>query len=186
MTGEKEIQEQKKKIVEALQKTKKPGLDNLVSWLEMSDFYTAPASTMFHGNRKGGLAAHSYQVYVEFKRQVEHYGLSVPEDSCIVTGILHDCCKVNYYIPNVLKSGNVSESKPYRVDESFPVGHGEKSLVLAQRYIPLTNQEAMIIRWHMGQEDPAWNDYKERVEAKFPEVTLFHHADKEVSMILGL
>ncbi len=186
MLSKKEIRDNRKRIIEHLNEVDRPGIENLIGWLEGSDFFTAPASTMFHGNYKGGLAVHSYRVYEEFKRQAEHYNLDVPEEGMFLTGILHDCCKVDYYIPNELKSGNISKSKPYKVEDTFPVGHGEKSVIVAQRYIQLTEQESMIIRWHMGYSDPAWDDSKEKVEKAFPEVLLFHHVDKEVSLLYGL
>jgi len=182
----KQVQSNKKIILSNFKKIERQGIENLISWLEKSDFFYAPASTMFHGNYQGGLAAHSYKVYEEFKRQAEHYSLEIPEQSMFLTGILHDCCKIDYYIPNKLKSGNLSKSKPYKTDDLFPIGHGEKSVIIAQRYIPLTEQESAIIRWHMGTSDPAWDDYKEKVEKKFPEVILFHHVDKEVSLLYNL
>lgn len=41
------------------------GADTFLEFLEgpHSDFFTAPASTRFHGNMKGGLCAHSVHVY---------------------------------------------------------------------------------------------------------------------------
>ena len=141
---------------------------------------------MFHGNYKGGLAAHSYKVYEEFKRQAEHYKLNIPEESILIAGVCHDICKVNFYQPNYLKSGNISESKPYVVNDDFPLGHGEKSVSTLQRFISLTNKEAMLIRWHMGPYDPAWNDYQNKIESNFPEVLLFHHVDDEVSKFYKL
>lgn len=181
-----EVKQTRLRIIEALQSTQRKGIDDLVLWLDSTNFFTSPASTMFHGNYEGGLALHSYKVYEEFQRQVEHYRLNVPADSVTVAAILHDVCKVNYYITNRLKSGNTSEHKPYKVEDNFPLGHGEKSVVLVQRYIDLTAQEAMLIRWHMGTSDPAWEEYSEKIEKMHPEVTLLHHVDKEVSLLYKL
>lgn len=186
MLAKDEIKQNRNKILATIRKIERHGIDDLVKWLEGSDFFTAPASTMFHGNFEGGLAAHSYKVYEEFKRQVEHYGLKVPYESAAIAGILHDSCKINYYTTNELKSGNVSKSKPYKVEDNFPIGHGEKSVMLVQRHIELTPQEALIMRWHMGDSDPAWADYKDMVEKTHPEVTLFQHVDKEVAMLYKL
>ena len=49
----------KDKIINELKKIKRNGIDNLIEWLEKSDFFIAPASTRFHSNKKGGLAEHS-------------------------------------------------------------------------------------------------------------------------------
>ncbi len=183
MITERQMQENKKKIIGILKDTKRKGIENLIGWLEDSNFFTSPASTMFHGNYEGGLAAHSYEVYEEFKRQVSHYGLNVPEESVAIASIGHDLCKVDLYVENKLKDGKPSDAKPYKTEDKFPIGHGEKSAMLVQKYILLTEQEAVLIRWHMSYEDPAWEDYKDKVERLFPEVILFQHADSEVSLL---
>ena len=41
----------------------------------------------------------------------------------------------------------------FSVDDRFPIGHGEKSLILASKYLNLTEEESCIIRWHMGTYD---------------------------------
>ena len=49
----------KEEFIELLRSTKREGIENLLNFLEKSDFYTAPASTRFHGNYEGGLLEHS-------------------------------------------------------------------------------------------------------------------------------
>lgn len=39
--------------------------------------------------------------------------------------------------------------------DQFPVGHGEKSVFILQRYIKLTDEEVAMIRFHMVGVDPA-------------------------------
>lgn len=34
---------------------KRDGIENLIDWLNKSDFFTAPSSTRFHGNYEGGV-----------------------------------------------------------------------------------------------------------------------------------
>ena len=41
----------------------RPGADRLLSWLETTDFFTAPASARYHGSYEGGLCEHSLNVY---------------------------------------------------------------------------------------------------------------------------
>ena len=38
----------------------RPGADKLLAWLEEAGFFTAPASTKYHGAYAGGLVAVSY------------------------------------------------------------------------------------------------------------------------------
>jgi len=55
--------ENKERFIELLRSTKREGIEDLISWLEGTDFYKAPASTRFHGNYAGGLLEHSLNVY---------------------------------------------------------------------------------------------------------------------------
>ena len=45
-------------------------LEDLISFLEKTDFFTAPASTRFHGSFEGGLVEHSLKVYEILKASV--------------------------------------------------------------------------------------------------------------------
>ena len=42
---------------------KREGASQLLSWLQRTDFFTAPASTRFHLAQEGGLCLHSLNVY---------------------------------------------------------------------------------------------------------------------------
>jgi hypothetical protein len=44
-------------------------------------------------------------------------------------------------------------SRSYKVQDSLPMGHGEKSLYMINRWIALTDAEALAIRWHLGMSD---------------------------------
>ena len=63
----------KEEFIELLRSTKREGIENLLNFLEKSDFYTAPASTRFHGNYEGGLVEHSLKVYEILKHKVEDF-----------------------------------------------------------------------------------------------------------------
>ena len=58
----------KDKILDLLDKTDRQGIDEVMDWLKGSGFFTAPASTHFHGNYEGGLAEHSLNVYTAAMR----------------------------------------------------------------------------------------------------------------------
>ena len=53
----------KEEILGLLRTVKRDGIENIIKYLENSDFFTAPASTRFHNSCEGGLAAHSLNVY---------------------------------------------------------------------------------------------------------------------------
>lgn len=46
-----------------LRDTKRDGIEDLIKYLESTDFYTAPASSRFHCDYEGGLVEHSLNVY---------------------------------------------------------------------------------------------------------------------------
>ncbi len=52
-------QNKKQQYIELLTATQRKGMDKLLAWLESTDFFTAPASTRFHGAYEGGLLEHS-------------------------------------------------------------------------------------------------------------------------------
>ncbi|MEG1474099.1 MAG: HD domain-containing protein [Christensenella sp.] len=161
MSAQKQIGELKEEFYKLLRSTKREGMESLITWLNESDFFTAPASTVNHGAYEGGLANHSMNVYkllVNFNKNIkcEH------EDALIIAGLLHDVCKVNLYvkgIKNVKTNGRWSEKEVYMVEDTLPVGHGEKSVFLLMKHIALTDEEAVAIRWHMSGYDDAARSY---------------------------
>ena len=62
----------KEKYLDLLKTVKREGINELINFLEKSDFFKAPASTRFHGCYEGGLAEHSIKVYEILKHKVEH------------------------------------------------------------------------------------------------------------------
>ena len=142
------------------------GSDKLLDFLlNGSDFFTAPASTRYHGAHEGGLVEHSLNVYDCLKdmmeRLNERYGIEYPEESIAIAGLLHDICKVNFYktsYRNVKDETGRWQSVPYyTIEDTLPYGHGEKSAYIVSAYMRLTRDEAFAIRYHMGfsgTEDP--------------------------------
>ena len=144
------------------------GADKLLDFLlNGSDFFTAPASTRYHGAYEGGLVEHSLNVYDCLKdmlarpRMKELYGIEYSEESIAIAGLLHDICKVNFYktsYRNVKDETGRWQSVPYyTIEDTLPYGHGEKSAYIVSAYMRLTRDEAFAIRYHMGfsgTEDP--------------------------------
>ena len=97
----------KKKFIEIYRaKIKREGADKLLEFLEDSDFFTAPASTRYHGSHPGGLVEHSINVYeclcdyMARPRVKELYGMNYSEESIAIVSLLHDICKTNFYVNN--------------------------------------------------------------------------------------
>ena len=142
-----------------LDNVKRDGLTDLLGYLDSTDFFRAPASTKFHMACPGGLAFHSISVYENLVKlcQVKAPGVFDKETLAIV-GLLHDVCKANYYTEDTKNkkdpvTGQWSAVPFYSTEDSFPYGHGEKSVYLISKYLKLTDVEAMAIRWHMSGWD---------------------------------
>ena len=140
----------KEEFLALLRKTNREGIEELINFLEKSDFFVAPASTRFHGNFEGGLAAHSMKVYEILKHKVENsvIDVEIKEESIILIGLLHDICKTNFYKVDYRNAKNalgVWEKVPYyTVDDTIPYGHGEKSVMMITEYMKLTPEEKLI------------------------------------------
>lgn len=88
----------KERFISLCKKVNRPGMDELMQWLEDNKFYTSPASTKYHGAYDGGLLDHSLNVYDELNRLLSAYPeISVSEESKIICSLFHDLCKVNMY-----------------------------------------------------------------------------------------
>ena len=137
------------------------GADKLLDFLmNGSDFFTAPASTRYHGAYEGGLLEHSLNVYDCLKdilarpRMKEVYGLEYSEESIALVALLHDVCKVNFYKASTRnvkdENGRWTTVPYYTIEDTLPYGHGEKSAYIVSAYVRLTREEAFAIRYHMG------------------------------------
>ncbi len=176
-----EMEANKKKVMAELKKVQRQGIDGLISFLLASDFFSAPASTMFHGNYEGGLAKHSYAVYEAFRQKNEDYHLGLSVDSLVLAAIGHDFDKIGKYEPNLLKSGALSEAKPYKVNTDFPFGHGENSVRVIEQFVHLTDTEALLIRWHMGMFDKEYETVEPKLKIVCPAITALQCADREAT-----
>ena len=140
---------------------KRAGADELLEYIcsDRSDFFSAPASTKFHGAYEGGLCEHSVNVYEALREYVsrprftEEYGLNYSDETIAIVSLLHDLCKINVYkasTRNVKKDGVWTTVPYYEFDDQMPYGHGEKSVYIINGFMRLSREEAFAIRYHMG------------------------------------
>jgi hypothetical protein len=139
----------------------RPGADKMLDFLTGSDFFTAPASTRYHGSYDGGLVTHSVNVYkclvnyLERERVRDVYKMEYAEESAAIVALLHDVCKIDVYKKSTRNVKNEAtgawEKVPcYNFEDTLPYGHGEKSVYMVSGFMRLSREEAMAIRWHMG------------------------------------
>lgn len=148
---------------------RRPGADKLLAWLKSTDFFTAPAGAKHHGAHAGGLAVHSLNVWnrlreITLRDTIDGKAILdlTPEtnETVAILALLHDVCKVGVYHTETkrrrnLDTGTWEDYQAYTFRDPFPLGHGEKSLYLITKYMALTEEEALAIRWHMGAFDDA-------------------------------
>ena len=166
-----EIEKNKEIIIKLLRKTERKNIDILIDKLERSDFFTAPASKIYHLNCKGGLAFHSLSVCRALNKLAKAFHVDIPNDTIIITGLLHDVCKINLY-----KYDN-------RIREYITIGsqkeHGILSVERIKKTIDITEQEELMIRWHMGcyTWDGDFKKMEDKIKDERPEVFLMYFAD---------
>jgi hypothetical protein len=169
------------------------GIDDLLNYIQKSDFLIAPASTKYHGSTAGGLAEHSLNVYDCLVRLCEiHPEVKVNTETVTFTALFHDICKTNFYkkaFRNVKndETGQWESKEIYEIEDKLPLGHGEKSVILLQAFVKLNRDEIYAIRWHMGGFDNAvkGGDYGiSRAYEMCPFAVLLGMADMEATYLL--
>ena len=171
--------------------TKRQNIENLIKFLDESDFKIAPASTKYHHAYQGGLLKHSLEVYYnmyDFNTQLQFF--DIPQDSIIIMSLLHDICKVNCYIVDYRNTKNQQgewiKVPYYQWSEIEPIGHSEKSIMYIYEHgVQLTHLERACIRNHMGFSE---QEYTPRVSALFskcPQSLVLHWADMQSTYVQG-
>lgn len=174
------------------------GLDGVLSYLDNTDFYTAPSSTQFHLNEDGGLCLHSINVFETAMKLYESvakpaivsgsspFSDTVSEESIAIATLFHDLCKTKLYHKAQRwkkdENGRWQSYDGYEIKDEFPYGHGEKSCLILSWYMRLKSEELLAIRWHMGMFDIGENGTSQRYAfrgalEKSPLVSLVHAAD---------
>lgn len=164
------------------------------SWLIENGYFTAPASTKYHGNYEGGLFDHSLAVANSLVELTEKNDLGWQDKrSPVVIGLFHDICKIDQYKQQTETLDSMVGTQEFPIpgkyeyrDDMLLKGHGDKSVMLLASHFQLTEEEVMCIRYHMGAftEKSEWNDYTRAVR-KFPNVLWTHQADMIAAHIMG-
>lgn len=182
----------KVKYIDLLKSVKREGMDKLIAYIESTDFFEAPASTRFHSSHEGGLLEHSLNVYDRLDYRIKndplYNNLGIKDDSVIISALLHDLCKVNCYkieIKNIKnENGEWIPTPIYIMEDNLPLGHGEKSVIMAQQFIKLTKEEVMAIRYHMGAFIEGEANNASKVFNDCPLALALHIADEEATDII--
>lgn len=150
-------EENKFRFIILLKSTNRTGIENVIDWLESTDFFEAPASTQYHENYTGGLCEHSLKVYDTLERLNKEFDIGIDYKSRIIMSLLHDVCKANVYFKekkNVKIGQNWTQIDYWKFDDNNPIGHGHKSVIEIQKTgFILTELEINSIIAHMNGYD---------------------------------
>ena len=198
------VQDIYKRLFEICKANGVDGIDNLFDYMSnRSDFFDAPASTRFHGNYDGALAIHELNVIALFLKKNQEYELGLTDTQCIIAAGGHDLCKCNFYGKTFKNTKVYYEGAPkhdaggdfdwkqavgYTCEDKYPLGHGNKSLFILMKYIPVDATVAMLITWHMGQwANTGDNSYGYNNACDWnPAVCAMHTADAEASTLFEI
>lgn len=193
------IEENEKQIKSQLLSTKRPFMKGLISYMEEQGFFTSPCSGGNHLACEGGLAEHSINVYrlmnADAACKLEPKEYDELHNSIVVCSLLHDLGKMGAfnkqnYVPNMVDSrkkdsdGNKilkqSDAKPFVTNSQLLyIPHEVRSIVIAEMFIDLTEEEEHAIYYHNGKYTHIGYDLKET-----PLYLLLHSADMWASRVV--
>lgn len=126
----------RKTIINLLRSTGRKGIENVISLLENSNFFTVGSHS--HHRYVGGTADHALETLMLARR----HGRGIDDNSLIITSLLHDICNIHGYRD---------------ID-----GHGGRSARILKDvcHLELTTDECNAIRYHM------WKRHKRPVRSK--------------------
>lgn len=155
-------------------------VDEVIEHLDEIGFFLAPASINHHGFYNGGLLDHSIEVAKSLALLTKSLNLVWGRPvSPYIIGWFHDLCKADSY-------KMINGVWTWNPDEIIP-GHAEKSIIMLQGLMELTEEEIVCIRWHMGAFDTKENwTYYNRAISRYSNVLWTHTADMVASKIIGI
>lgn len=181
-----------------LMSTNRPGMDKVIEYIRRTDFYNAPASAKYHSNYETGLLDHSLMVYTlaeTFSEKMKlidpELAVTIPEESIIISTLLHDICKTCFYRKTIKWKKNEHmewvQYDGYEIEDSFPIGHGEKSVIMLLKIgLDVNPCEMLAIRYHMGFWGESNTEFKIAMKSAIkmcPLVVLVQDADFAATMI---
>ena len=180
--------EVKERIINVLSSVKRPGIENLLQWMDANGFYDAPCSSKYHLATPGGLAEHSYNVWIAACSLLEAFYLKQEKpfsqdflDSLVICSLLHDLGKCGQFgKPNYI----LNEEYPFPVFETnenlLYIPHEIRSIAIASQFIELTEEEQFAICYHNG----LYGELKSFKNHETELYMLLHFADMWASRVM--
>lgn len=171
------IESNKKLFISLVENINRDGVKDLIQFLSDSDFFNAPASIKLYRAEEGGLCAHALARYRMMKDIIKANNWFIDESSILITGLLANLNKINYFDVAPLNKKKYSEKgskqdnlgnfdwvveTTYKVkdpENRFVFGtSGQNAERIITNYIPLKDEEsAAIINLGIAFENPTFN-----------------------------
>ncbi|HPG60207.1 MAG TPA: HD domain-containing protein [Candidatus Wallbacteria bacterium] len=136
-----------------------------------TEYFIAPASTIYHLNIEHGLLYHSVGVTETLLKIKNALAPELEDESCVICGLFHDAGKAGLPgAPLYIKTKKAYEINKNLVEMQVAI----RSLFLVSKYIDLSADEAQAITYHDGQYIPQGKDVAHR---ETPLLTILHFAD---------
>ena len=180
----------KDKIIAELKNTKRDGIEDLIDAMEKGGFFEAPCSgkVAYHLAEPSGLMKHSWNVLIYMRKLNEALGRMIADDSIVLVALLHDLGKMGdhgkpNYVENILKTGQ-SKAEPYKTNKELAyIAHEVRSVMIAERFIELTEDEETAILYHNG----LYGNFKYDISGKeTPLYLITHTADMWCSRVVEI
>lgn len=174
-------------IPNLLRMTERPGIEDLLKWMEENGFYNAPCSGKYHLAKSGGLAEHSLNVLriatsLVCELMVERGTKPLPPgfgESVVICALLHDLGKTGQYgKPNYIEDEEGGKFKGNK--DLLYVPHEIRSVAIASKFIELTEEEQFAILYHNG----LYGELKSIKSNETPLYMILHFADMWASRVV--
>lgn len=187
----------KERYLELLNSIKFPALDNVIEYLNKSDFFEAPATTQYHHSYPGGLCEYTLSVYDNIVELAEIFCKGkYSKEQLILVALLHSISKANYYesyaqnkkvyTPDGSKFDNLGKFEwqsvsAYKVKEPenrWLSGNPEMtSFFIINEFFKLGVEESYAICYHnQGFEGYNYTRDVYEIFRRYPLVSLLHNA----------
>lgn len=172
----KPLEQKKEECLALLRSTHRDKIEDLIAHITKMGYFEAPGS-LSHHRFKGGLVSHSLETYYEALKLREHKihkgfdPSEMPDDSIIITALMHDLCKAD-----TLRYSHTLHS----VVELKHTDHSARSVrQIGYSGFLLTSAEEDAILMHMGGKKRIKDDLKRQEHFKtHPLADIIFKADK--------
>lgn len=160
------MKDTKNEILNILRSLNIPGIEELLQAMDDGGFYDSPCSTRYHLATPGGLAKHSLNVFDTMLVLNRALDAGLGYDDIAIVALLHDLGKMgdyskrNYVEAPLLKNGKAPAAPYIHNPELTFEEHEIRSVIIANRYINITEEQTRAILHHNGMYGKLDNSYK--------------------------